>query len=85
MKIISLNIGDKKTVQWKNKTVETGVFKYPVNDAIFLDTENVKNDTIVNRKSHGGTEKAVYAYGENHSNYFQDLHPTLDLQSGICG
>jgi len=85
MKIISLNIGEKKIVQWRDKIVETGIFKYPVKGAIFLDTEHVKNDTIVNRKSHGGIEKAVYAYGENHYQYFKDLHPNLDWQHGIFG
>ncbi len=85
MKIISLNIGEKKTIQWKNKSVETGIFKYPVKDEIFLDIENVKNDTIVNRKNHGGIEKAVYAYGENHYQYFKVLHPNLDWQYGIFG
>ena len=85
MKIVSVNIGEKKTIQWLNKTVETGIFKYPVQEAIFLDTENVKNDTIVNRKSHGGIEKAVYAYGENHYQYFKELHPNLDWQYGIFG
>ncbi|MET2986539.1 MOSC domain-containing protein [Aureibaculum conchae] len=85
MKIVSVNIGKKKTIQWRNKTFETGIFKYPVQEAIFLDTENVKNDTIVNRKSHGGVEKAVYAYGENHYHYFKELHPNLDWQYGIFG
>lgn len=85
MKIISVNIGEKRTIQWKNKTVETGIFKYPVNHAIHLDIENVKNDTIVDRKNHGGIDKAVYAYGENHYHYFKNLHPHLDWQYGIFG
>ena len=85
MKVRSLNIGERKTIQWKNKTVETGMFKYPVNEAIFLDKENVKNDIIVNRKNHGGIDKAVYIYGENHYEYFKQFHPDLDWQYGIFG
>ncbi len=85
MKIISLNIGERKTVQWREKTVETGIFKYPIKECLFLDTENVKNDTIVNRKHHGGVDKAVYVFGENHYQYFKELHPNLDWQYGIFG
>lgn len=85
MKIISLNIGEKKTIQWRKKTVETGIFKYPVEHPIFLDIENVKNDTIVDRKHHGGIEQAVYAYGENHYQYFKEYHPNLDWQYGMFG
>ena len=85
MHIVSVNIGEKRTVKWNNKTVETGIFKYPVKNAIYLDTENVKNDAIINLKKHGGTDKAVYAYGENHYRYFKDLHPNLDWKYGIFG
>lgn len=85
MKIISLNIGEKRTIQWRNKIVETGIFKSPVQEAIYLDTELVKNDAIVDRKHHGGIDKAVYAYGGNHYPYFKKLHPNLDWQYGIFG
>lgn len=85
MKIVSVNIGEKRTIQWRNKTVETGIFKFPIDHPIYLDVENVKNDTIVNRKSHGGIDKAVYAYGENNYRYFKELHPDLDWQYGMFG
>ncbi|MDY7396539.1 MOSC domain-containing protein [Aureibaculum sp. 2210JD6-5] len=85
MKIISLNIGERRTVQWRKKTFETGIFKYPVNHPIYLDIEKVKNDTIADRKHHGGIEQAVYAYGKNHYQYFKQLHPDLDWQYGMFG
>lgn len=85
MKIVSVNIGEKRTIQWRNKTVETGIFKFPIDHPIYLDVENVKNDAIVNRKSHGGIDKAVYAYGENNYRYFKELHPDLDWQYGMFG
>jgi len=37
MKIISTNIGDRKEITYKNKKVTTGIFKYPVEEPIFLD------------------------------------------------
>ncbi len=85
MKIISVNIGKKQTVTWKHKTYETGMFKYPVKEAIFLEKEDVVNDHVIDRKFHGGFDKAVYAYGENHYEYWKKLYPNLDFTYGMFG
>ena len=44
MKVISVNIGEKKVINYKGKIIETGIFKYPVNHSVFLGIEHVKND-----------------------------------------
>ncbi len=85
MKIVSVNIGARKTVTYKNKTVETGAFKYSVNEPIFLDREEVKGDAICNRENHGGIDQAIYAYSLKHYDYFKPMHPDLDWQYGIFG
>ena len=85
MKVVSVNIGERKKVQWRKKTIETGIFKYPVKRAIFLDVENVKGDSIVNREHHGGIDQAVYLYGEQHYQYFKELFPDQDWQYGMFG
>tara|TARA_B100000508_G_C11328976_1_gene213308 strand:+ start:89 stop:640 length:552 start_codon:yes stop_codon:yes gene_type:complete len=85
MKVISVNIGERKTLNYQGKIIETGIFKFPVNHSIFLDKEEVKTDTIVNRKYHGGFEKAVYGYSENHYDYWKQLYPNLDWNYGMFG
>jgi len=85
MKIIATNLGEKKEVNWKGKLVTTGIFKYPVENPIFLDTEIVKDDTICDRKHHGGIDQAVYGYSLKHYDYFKKLHPDLDWQLGMFG
>ncbi len=85
MKVISVNIGKKRKVQWKNKTFETGMYKYPVEGSIFLGTEDVVNDDVVDRRYHGGIEKAVYAYGENHYEFWKMKYPELDFNFGMFG
>ena len=84
MKVISVNIGEKKTINYKGKIVKTGIFKFPVNK-IFLGEEDVENDAVVDRKYHGGIDKAVYAYSENHYTYWKKLYPNLDWHYGIFG
>ena len=85
MRVISVNIGAKKQLNFKGQIIETGIFKYPVNSPVFLDAEEVKTDTIVNRKYHGGVNQAVYAYATNHYEYWKKLYPDLEWQYGMFG
>ena len=85
MKIIATNIGDRKKVTYKNKTVETGIFKYSVHKPIFLDTEDVRGDTICNRENHGGINQAIYAYSLKHYEFWKPQYPNLDFEFGIFG
>ncbi len=85
MKVISVNIGERKQVQWRTKIVTTGIYKYPVQQPIFLDIEDVQNDNVVDRRYHGGIDKAVYAYGEQHYAYWKKLYPELDWHYGMFG
>lgn len=85
MKVLSVNIGERKKVLWRKKEVETGIYKSPVNKPIFLGEEIVKNDAIIDREHHGGIEQAVYGYSFKHYDYFKSLHPDLDWNYGIFG
>lgn len=85
MKVLSVNIGKREKIQWKNKTVETGIYKKPVDTPIFLDTENVVDDHVVDREHHGGKDMAVYAFTKNHYAHFQELYPDLEFYNGIFG
>ncbi len=85
MKVVSVNIGERKKVQWKNQEHITGIYKYPVETPIFLDSEDVRGDSVVNRKYHGGILQAAYAYGEQHYAYWKELYPDLDWQYGMFG
>lgn len=85
MKVIATNIGKRITVQWKNKAIETGIFKKPTQHAIFLRTEDVVGDIVVDRKHHGGIDQAVYGYSARHYEYFKELHPDLDWEFGMFG
>jgi len=85
MKIISTNIGSKKTIQWRGKTITTGIYKFPVNKPIFLENRVVRGDHINNLKVHGGLDKACYGYGENYYDYWKSLYPDLEWSHGMFG
>ena len=85
MKVVSVNLGEKRSINYKGRVIETGIFKQPVNSSIFLGEEDVENDAVIDRRYHGGIEKAVYAYSENHYKYWRDLYPEIDLTYGLMG
>jgi MOSC domain-containing protein YiiM len=85
MIVKSVNIGEKKLVNYKGKIVETGIFKYSVAKPIFLGEEDVENDTVIDRRYHGGIDQAVYGYSLNHYNYWKQLYPELEWEYGMFG
>lgn len=85
MKVISVNIGQKVTVTWRGKPVETGIFKKEVNSPIYLDATDVKNDAVVDRRYHGGLDKACYLYSAEAYEYWKSTYPTVDLSWGAMG
>ena len=85
MKIISTNIGDAVEIEWQGKKVKTGIYKYPVAGPIFLEKEDVRNDQVIDRRYHGGADKACYLYSKDHYPYWQSLYPELDWQWGMFG
>ncbi len=85
MKIIATNIGKPTTIFWNGKEEKTGIYKYPTSEPITLEKEVVANDTIANRKVHGGPDKACYLYSANHYPYWKDQYPNLSWDWGMFG
>ncbi len=84
MIVLSVNIGSKRTVRWSGKNYNTGIFKSPV-DHIFLDQEDVNGDHVVDRKYHGGVDKACYAFSAGEYAYWEKKYPELEFKGGMFG
>lgn len=85
MKVISLNIGKSQEITWNKKTINTGIYKYPVEQPIYLEEEAVQKDCIADRKHHGGIDQAVYGFGHQHYAYYKEIYPNLDWNYGMFG
>ena len=85
MKLLSTNIGEPVLVEWRGQRVKTGIYKYPVDTSIFLGAEDVDNDHVMDRRYHGGTEKACYLYSADHYPFWQNKYPDLEWKSGMFG
>lgn len=85
MIVKSVNLGKAKIVSWRGKQVKTGIYKYPVDEPIELGIEDVVSDAVVDRKYHGGPEKACYLYSADHYPYWKSLYPKLEWNYGMFG
>jgi MOSC domain-containing protein YiiM len=61
-RIVSVNVGQPRSVNWRGRTVTTSIWKQPVTGRRGLQGVNVEGDDQADRRVHGGPTKAVYAY-----------------------
>lgn len=62
--VTAVNVGEVRVVEWEGRRVSTGIWKSPVQGRRRLAGVNVDGDDQADRQVHGGSLKAVYAYGE---------------------
>jgi MOSC domain-containing protein YiiM len=85
MKVVSLNLSKVKSVEYKGKTVTTGIFKKPVQQPVYIDNNSLRGDEQADLTYHGGEFKAVYGFCADHYNYWQEALGQPDLPYGIFG
>ncbi|WP_421919203.1 MOSC domain-containing protein [Marinifilum sp.] len=85
MKVVSTNKGKLVEINYHGKMVKTGMFKYPVDEGICLGKEDVRGDTVIDRKYHGGLDKACYLYSTKHYVFWKNRFPDLDWEFGMFG
>jgi MOSC domain-containing protein YiiM len=85
MKLISLNCGLPRHVDWQGMDVTTSIFKEPVAGRIPLRRLNLDGDRQSDLSVHGGKDKAVYCYPTEHYSYWQSKLPNHSLDLGVFG
>jgi MOSC domain-containing protein YiiM len=85
MKIISLNVGLPRIVEFNGEPVTTGIFKEPVKVPVMLRTLNLDGDRQADLTVHGGWSKAVYAYPSEYYEFWKKELPEMDLPYGMFG
>ena len=73
MKILSINISLPKKITFNKKILNTSIFKKPVNEKVNIKKAGIEGDKQADLKSHGGVNKAVYAYSYKHYKYWGEL------------
>lgn len=85
MQIISTNIGEPTTFLWNGQEEKTGIFKYPVSEALYLGKTDVNKDNVIHRKHHGGINKACFLFSADEYPFWKKEYPNLDWDWGMFG
>ncbi|MCM4168654.1 hypothetical protein KCTC52924_02343 [Arenibacter antarcticus] len=85
MKVIATNTGAATTFLWNGKEEQTGIYKYPSQQSLFLGETDVENDIVVDRKHHGGIHKACFLFASEHYPYWKSIYPSLSWDWGMFG
>jgi MOSC domain-containing protein YiiM len=85
MKLISLNVGVPRQVTFRSELVTTGIFKEPIHHRTKLRKLNLDGDKQADLTVHGGVDKAVYSYPEEHYRFWQKELPDMYLSWGMFG
>src|SRR5512133_2905007 len=64
MRVLSVNIGQKRTQPKRDSLEITGIYKEPVSGPVTVQTLGLQDDFIGDHKHHGGPDQAVYIYGD---------------------
>jgi MOSC domain-containing protein YiiM len=85
MKLLSVNGGLPREIEWKGKVIRTSIFKAPVLSRVRVTKLNLEGDQQSDLSVHGGIEKAVYAYPSEHYAFWREELPGVDLPWGVFG
>lgn len=85
MKIISVNVGRPRLVEWRGHMITTSIWKAPVEGRVRAGLENLAGDEQADLTVHGGENKAVYIYPSEHYAYWREQLPDMELPWGAFG
>jgi MOSC domain-containing protein YiiM len=83
VRVVSVNVGRPRTVEWRGRRVSTAIWKVPVDGPVPLEGVNLAGDDQADRRVHGGVDKAVYAYALEDYNWWATT--TGSLAAGTFG
>ena len=85
MRVCSVNVGMPQVVIWRDRAVETGIFKEPVMGPVAVRTLNLEGDAQADLTVHGGPTKAVYCYPAEHYDFWRGELDEAVLPWGMFG
>lgn len=71
-RIESVRIGTPKPLPYRNKIVQTAIFKEAVTEPVYVSLTNLEGDIQADTTHHGGPDKAVCAYAAENYAFFTE-------------
>ncbi|HEX6124201.1 MAG TPA: MOSC domain-containing protein [Pyrinomonadaceae bacterium] len=85
MKLISVNVGQPRLVDYDGRRISTGIFKNALEGTVQVGRLNLAGDRQADLRVHGGERKAVYLYPSEHYEYWRAELRAVDLPWGAFG
>jgi ferredoxin-NADP reductase/MOSC domain-containing protein YiiM len=84
-RLVSVNVGMPKNVQWRGKTIYTGIWKTPVEGPVMVRRINIDGDGQGDLAGHGGEQRAVMVYQTESYDFWKTYLNRDDLETGHFG
>jgi MOSC domain-containing protein YiiM len=85
VRLHAVNVGTPRTVDWKARRVLTSIFKSPVTGDVRVGRLNLAGDEQSDLTVHGGPDKAVYAYPQEHYAAWEAAMPEVGFTPASFG
>src|SRR5947199_9070130 len=84
-RLLSVNVGLPRDIEWQGKTVHTAVWKTPVQGRRMVRRLNIDGDGQGDLAGHGGEHRAVFVYQIDSYHYWQSQLARNDFVYGQFG
>ena len=84
-RLLSVNVGLPRDIEWKGRTVHTGIWKTPVSGRCRVARLNLDGDGQGDLAGHGGEQRAVFVYQVESYRYWQEELKRTDFVHGQFG
>jgi ferredoxin-NADP reductase/MOSC domain-containing protein YiiM len=71
VRLLSVNVGQPRTIAWRGKDMRTAIWKHPVADRRWVGRLNVAGDAQADLVGHGGEHRAVFVYQLDSYRYWE--------------
>ncbi len=84
-RLLSVNVGLPREIQWRGRTVRTGIWKESVRGRRRIGRLNIEGDGQGDLDGHGGEQRAVFVYQIESYHYWQERLGRRDFVYGQFG
>jgi MOSC domain-containing protein YiiM/ferredoxin-NADP reductase len=84
-RLLSVNVGLPRDIEWRGRTVHTGIWKDPVHGRRRVGPLNLEGDGQGDRAGHGGAQRAVFVYQIESYRHWQEQLKRSDFVHGQFG
>src|SRR6201993_2680170 len=84
-RLLSVNVGLHRDIEWKGRTVHTGIWKNPVHGRCCVGRLNLDGDGQGDLGGHGGEQRAVFVYQIESYRHWQERLKRTDFVHGQVG